>query len=119
MNDMNPMTCPKCGAPMRQYERNGVHVDQCEACRGIFLDMGELEAIIRATVPEPGAPQSHAQPQATPPQQTYVQPGYEQVGYVQPGYVQPGYGHPQQAYAPGWGSQYRRRGGIAGLFFSS
>lgn len=31
---------------MRTYERNGVHVDQCQGCRGIFLDRGELEALI-------------------------------------------------------------------------
>lgn len=37
-----PMTCPKCGGAMRSYERNGVTVDQCGECRGIFLDRGEL-----------------------------------------------------------------------------
>ncbi len=33
---------------MRTYERNGVHVDQCSECRGIFLDRGELERLIDA-----------------------------------------------------------------------
>jgi Zn-finger nucleic acid-binding protein len=33
---------------MRTYERNGVHVDQCTECRGIFLDRGELERLIDA-----------------------------------------------------------------------
>ena len=33
---------------MRQYERNGVVVDQCTECRGIFLDRGELEHLIDA-----------------------------------------------------------------------
>jgi uncharacterized protein len=33
---------------MRQYERNGVYVDQCSECRGIFLDRGELERLIEA-----------------------------------------------------------------------
>jgi Zn-finger nucleic acid-binding protein len=42
------MTCPKCSGPMRTYERNGVHVDQCTDCRGIFLDRGELERLIDA-----------------------------------------------------------------------
>jgi Zn-finger nucleic acid-binding protein len=40
------MTCPKCHGAMRQYERNGVTVDQCTECRGIFLDRGELEHLI-------------------------------------------------------------------------
>lgn len=33
---------------MRTYERNGVNVDQCSGCKGIFLDRGELEALINA-----------------------------------------------------------------------
>jgi Zn-finger nucleic acid-binding protein len=33
---------------MRTYERNGVHVDQCSECRGIFLDRGELDRLIDA-----------------------------------------------------------------------
>jgi Zn-finger nucleic acid-binding protein len=44
----SPLTCPKCGGEMRSYERNGVTVDQCGECRGIFLDRGELERLIDA-----------------------------------------------------------------------
>jgi Zn-finger nucleic acid-binding protein len=33
---------------MRTYERNGVHVDQCSDCRGLFLDRGELERLVDA-----------------------------------------------------------------------
>ncbi|MEA5361805.1 zf-TFIIB domain-containing protein [Amycolatopsis sp., V23-08] len=39
------MICPKCQNQMRTVDKNGVHIDQCEGCRGIFLDRGELEAI--------------------------------------------------------------------------
>lgn len=42
------LTCPKCHAAMRTYERNDVHVDQCTECRGIFLDRGELERLVAA-----------------------------------------------------------------------
>ncbi|MCV2487828.1 zf-TFIIB domain-containing protein [Geodermatophilus sp. YIM 151500] len=42
------LTCPKCHGTMRTYERNGVHVDQCSDCRGIFLDRGELERLVDA-----------------------------------------------------------------------
>ncbi len=45
---MNTLTCPKCHGDMRQYERNGVTVDQCSECRGIFLDRGELERLVEA-----------------------------------------------------------------------
>ena len=33
---------------MRTYERNGVTVDQCTGCRGVFLDRGELERLVDA-----------------------------------------------------------------------
>jgi uncharacterized protein len=46
-NDVNDgLTCPKCQGTMRSYERNGVTVDQCSECRGVFLDRGELERLI-------------------------------------------------------------------------
>jgi uncharacterized protein len=56
------LTCPKCQGAMRQYERSGVHVDQCSECRGIFLDRGELERLIdaesayHAASPAPASP---------------------------------------------------------------
>jgi Zn-finger nucleic acid-binding protein len=33
---------------MRAYERNGITIDQCTECRGVFLDRGELERLIDA-----------------------------------------------------------------------
>jgi Zn-finger nucleic acid-binding protein len=42
------LSCPKCQSEMRSYERNGVTVDQCTGCRGVFLDRGELERLIDA-----------------------------------------------------------------------
>ena len=42
------LICPKCRGEMRSYERNGVLVDKCGACRGIFLDPGELERLLDA-----------------------------------------------------------------------
>nr|WP_311771494.1 zf-TFIIB domain-containing protein [Actinophytocola algeriensis] len=42
------MICPKCQNAMRTVDRQGIHIDQCDSCRGIFLDRGELEAILNA-----------------------------------------------------------------------
>ena len=39
------LVCPKCRGAMRTYERNGVHLEQCDTCRGVFLDFGELEQL--------------------------------------------------------------------------
>jgi len=59
------LTCPKCHGTMRTYERNGVHVDQCADCRGIFLDRGELDRLVDAENAWHGAPAAapaHQQP---------------------------------------------------------
>ena len=41
----NTLLCPKCAGVMKTYERNGIHLEQCDTCRGIFLDFGELESL--------------------------------------------------------------------------
>ncbi|MEU0234687.1 MULTISPECIES: zf-TFIIB domain-containing protein [unclassified Streptomyces] len=60
------MQCPKCHAAMHTYNRNGVQIEQCSGCRGIFLDYGELEALTRLesqwvqqAPPAPPAPQGY------------------------------------------------------------
>ena len=40
------LVCPKCSGRMGSYERSGIVVDQCQDCRGIFLDKGELERMV-------------------------------------------------------------------------
>lgn len=42
------MTCPKCHGSLRTVDKAGVRLEQCENCRGIFLDHGELEQILQA-----------------------------------------------------------------------
>jgi Zn-finger nucleic acid-binding protein len=49
---------------MRTYNRSGVQIEQCDQCRGIFLDYGELEALTRLetqwAAPPPPAPHAPA-----------------------------------------------------------
>ncbi|MBS1886694.1 MAG: zf-TFIIB domain-containing protein [Actinobacteria bacterium] len=40
------MRCPKCGGEMRSHQRNGVTIEQCRKCHGIFLDRGEFEQLL-------------------------------------------------------------------------
>ena len=59
------MQCPKCRGTMRTYNRSGVQIEQCDHCRGIFLDYGELEALTRLESQWGGAPPpppAHGQP---------------------------------------------------------
>ena len=48
MTIMRDLACPKCGGRMRSFERSRLMVEQCEVCRGFFLDLGELERLIDA-----------------------------------------------------------------------
>ncbi len=61
------MTCPKCQGEMRTYERNGIHVDQCTECRGLFLDRGELEHLVQAESSFYGQSSAPPAPAAPPP----------------------------------------------------
>jgi Zn-finger nucleic acid-binding protein len=40
------MNCPKCNITLLMADRQGVEIDYCPQCRGIWLDRGELEKII-------------------------------------------------------------------------
>ncbi|PXY31960.1 zf-TFIIB domain-containing protein [Prauserella muralis] len=33
---------------MKTVDKGGIHLEQCDGCRGIFLDHGELEQIVNA-----------------------------------------------------------------------
>lgn len=54
--------CPKCRGNMRTYNRNGIHIEQCDNCRGIFLDFGELEHITQLESRIMAPPPAHHQP---------------------------------------------------------
>lgn len=70
---------------MRTYPRSGVQLDRCDQCQGIFLDAGELEAILRNESP--------------------MQAG---------GMPAPGYAHPGQYAGPTYPGQYGGQGAYGG-----
>ena len=43
------MKCPVCEIEMRIADRDGVEIDYCPQCRGVWLDRGELEKIVART----------------------------------------------------------------------
>lgn len=88
---------------MRSYERNQVHVDQCTGCGGLFLDRGELEALVAAETAW------HQQPAAAapaPPQPPVPQPPQQQGGWQQ---------QPAQSYHAPYG-QRRKKSFLSELF---
>ncbi len=40
------MHCPKCGHDMAEQDLQGIKVDVCTLCEGIFFDRGELESLV-------------------------------------------------------------------------
>jgi uncharacterized protein len=40
------LTCPNDGGGMQEINRNGILIDVCPQCRGVWLDRGELEKLL-------------------------------------------------------------------------
>lgn len=58
------MKCPVCpDVNLVMSERNGIEIDYCPNCRGVWLDRGELDKIIERAAPTAAAPQQTSQPQ--------------------------------------------------------
>jgi Zn-finger nucleic acid-binding protein len=89
------MPCPVCRVPLVMSERQGVEIDYCPKCRGVWLDRGELDKIIERAASEaaPAAPRS-ADPRP--------QPGYDS-----------GYG---RGHDPHYGRHKRKKSFLEELF---
>lgn len=40
------LLCPNDNTAMQEIDRNGVKIDVCPQCRGVWLDRGELEKLL-------------------------------------------------------------------------
>ena len=50
------MKCPKCQTDLMISDRQGIEIDFCPQCRGVWLDRGELDKIIDRASGEGGRP---------------------------------------------------------------
>ncbi len=68
------MLCPVCkNVELAMSERQGIEIDYCPACRGVWLDRGELDKIIERSVgaaPADVAIQARAPSEPIPPAST-------------------------------------------------
>jgi Zn-finger nucleic acid-binding protein len=92
--------CPHCKVDLKIADRQGIEIDYCPNCRGVWLDRGELDKILdrsAATMPTAGAYGGYNAPphggwrrddddDDDDRRHHYGQPGYGQPGYGQPGY---------------------------------
>ncbi len=52
LRELHFMKCPKCGHELREEELEGISVDRCTFCEGLWLDANELEQLfLRKTDP--------------------------------------------------------------------
>lgn len=50
------MKCPLCSVDLVMSERQGIEIDYCPQCRGVWLDRGELDKIIERSAVEAPVP---------------------------------------------------------------
>lgn len=114
------MRCPTCGSELKIAERQGIEIDYCPQCRGVWLDRGELDKLIERTS-APAVPfQVQAQPQGwgsvNPAVQRYDHDDDDDDHY----YRRPApdaYGYPNQPYNNGYPYKKRKREGFLGELF--
>lgn len=82
------MKCPTCKTvDLVMSDRNGIEIDYCPQCRGVWLDRGELDKIIERST----SPAAHAQQQpayGNQPAPHYQGHGHQDYGYPHQGHTQ-------------------------------
>ncbi len=71
MSEPQGLLCPTCRVNLTMSERQGIEIDYCPQCRGVWLDRGELDKIIERSEGA-GAP-----PRQAAPQPQYREPRYD------------------------------------------
>lgn len=90
------MKCPTCpDATLVMADRQGIEIDYCPQCRGVWLDRGELDKLIERSVGQ--------QQQQRPPQPSQTRPDFVDSDY-----------HEKQRY--GQSGQYRKKSWLSDFF---
>ena len=70
------MNCPICNVTLAITDKQGIEIDYCPKCRGVWLDRGELDKIIERSASEVQNPYSGNN-------QSYRNPHYDNDHYKQ------------------------------------
>ena len=112
------MKCPMCAVDLLMSDRQGIEIDYCPKCRGIWLDRGEIDKIIErslaADAPRP-APVVAPAPDASPATASFA-PRPSSAGYAAPasGWASPPPRQPEQWKRDDDDDDDRRRHGQQG-----
>jgi uncharacterized protein len=80
------MQCPVCRVPLAMSDRQGIEIDYCPQCRGVWLDRGELDKIIERSAPQQAEPAAAARQPSAPLHQSGGQSPWAPDGYTHGGY---------------------------------
>ena len=122
------MKCPICNVDLVMSERQGIEIDYCPQCRGVWLDRGELDKIIERSAQLSAAPApAQAQPAQQVPVAIQAQPAPQGFAAQPQPYQQsrrddrnawlhdsPEYGH---GYSQHGGYRKKKRSGFLGDLF--
>ncbi|HXU93010.1 MAG TPA: zf-TFIIB domain-containing protein [Gallionella sp.] len=86
------MKCPVCNVDLLMTDKQGVEIDYCPTCRGIWLDRGELEKLIERM----SAVERSYEGRERVSHQSHGHPGHDKHGHEKHGHGQPGYHHGKQ-----------------------
>src|SRR3990170_883711 len=114
------MDCPVDGTQLAMSERQGIEIDYCPKCRGVWLDRGELDKIIEKSAaqemqqhaPAPQAPQPPPHPGYAPAPQAPQPPAHPGYAYGERGE----YGEYGERGERGYGHGYRRKSWLSEIF---
>ena len=97
------MKCPVCTtSDLLMSDRQGVEIDYCPKCRGVWLDRGELDKIIERSLPAETPEQSAG------PEQRYREPDH---------HSKHGHGHDDHHDSrSGYGKSYKKKSLLKELF---
>ena len=70
------MLCPVCNVDLLLADKQGIEIDYCPKCRGIWLDRGELDKLIERSALSAGPRGEHREPSAH-----HEQPVYQEERY--------------------------------------
>jgi Zn-finger nucleic acid-binding protein len=70
------MKCPVCPeSTLLMSERQGVEIDYCPTCRGVWLDRGELDKLVQLSGRQ--EPPTRSDPYRAPPPPGHVRPDFD------------------------------------------